>query len=75
MSRIEIAEDRCKGCLLCTEACPRGLIRQSERHNKQGYRPAEQVDPEGRCNGCAFCAIMCPDAAVRVFRTVSGGEA
>lgn len=71
MSRVEIIEEFCKGCLLCTQACPRGLLRQSERHNSQGYRVAEQADTEGRCNACAFCAMMCPDAAIRVFRSTS----
>lgn len=69
MSRIHIIEDRCKGCLLCTEACPKNLLRQSAHFNRQGYQIAECVDPdETLCTGCSSCAIMCPDMAIRVFR-------
>jgi len=69
MSRIVIDEDRCKGCGLCTQACPHNLVRISNRFNAKGYRPAELVDPEGRCVGCANCATMCPDVAIVVYRT------
>lgn len=70
MSRIVIREDRCKGCLLCTQVCPTGIIVQSERFNQKGYKvaevPADQMD---KCKGCAFCAEICPDYAITVFRT------
>ena len=69
MSRITIDEDRCKGCALCTLACPFELVQISERFNSKGYRPAALVDPEERCIGCANCAMMCPDAAIVVYRT------
>ncbi|MBN1934455.1 MAG: 4Fe-4S binding protein [Anaerolineae bacterium] len=69
MSRIVIDEDRCKGCGLCTQVCPYSLVRISNRFNAKGYRPAEQVDPEGQCVGCANCATMCPDVAITVYRT------
>jgi 2-oxoglutarate ferredoxin oxidoreductase subunit delta len=41
MSRIVIDESRCKGCGLCTTACPFDLIRIADRFNAKGYRPAE----------------------------------
>lgn len=77
MSRIEIDEERCKGCLLCTATCPKGLLRRSERFNRHGYLVAECVDGKGACTGCASCAVMCPDVAIRVYRTVknAGGAA
>jgi 2-oxoglutarate ferredoxin oxidoreductase subunit delta len=43
MSRIVIDESRCKGCGLCTTACPFDLIRIADRFNAKGYRPAEYV--------------------------------
>jgi len=74
MSRILIDEDRCKGCLLCTQACPHDLLEKSERFNKQGYQVSGMKDgAESTCTGCAFCATMCPDVAIRVFRTSKGG--
>lgn len=70
MSRIVIREERCKGCLLCTTACPKGLIVQSERFNAMGYKVAEV--PEGKmeeCIACASCAKLCPDYCITVFKT------
>jgi 2-oxoglutarate ferredoxin oxidoreductase subunit delta len=70
MSRIVIAEDRCKGCGLCTLACPYGLVQVSDRFNLKGHHPAEWVDPLAVCTGCADCATMCPDLAIIVLRTL-----
>lgn len=69
MSRIVIDQNRCKGCGLCTLACPYDLVCIADQFNAKGYRPAEQVDPEGQCIGCASCATMCPDVAITVYRT------
>jgi 2-oxoglutarate ferredoxin oxidoreductase subunit delta len=69
MSRIAIDKTRCKGCGLCTIACPHDLVRIADRFNVKGYRPAECVDPDGSCTGCANCATMCPDIAIKVYRT------
>lgn len=69
MSRIAIVFDRCKGCLLCTTVCPKGIITSSSHINAQGYKVAEVPDADmEKCTGCASCALICPDAAIRVFR-------
>lgn len=68
MSRIEIREDRCKGCLLCTTVCPTDIIVQSERFNAQGYKVVEVTDME-QCIGCASCGKMCPDFCITVYKT------
>ncbi len=67
MARIEIDEMRCKGCGLCTIACPQKLITLSDHINIQGYTPAVMTSPE-KCTGCALCAEMCPDVALLVFK-------
>ena len=65
---IQIAEDRCKGCGLCLDVCPPGMLRLSTtRFNAKGYRPVEQTDPP-RCTGCTVCAIVCPDVVFTVYR-------
>ena len=69
MSRIVFIEERCKGCLLCVGVCPKGIIRQSARLNRLGYRVAEPGEHAEQCVGCAGCAVMCPDIAIRVFKT------
>ncbi|MDR1660255.1 MAG: ferredoxin family protein [Desulfovibrio sp.] len=72
MSRIQVLEERCKGCRLCMETCPAGVLRPSGRFNRQGY---EVVKADDGCTGCASCAIMCPDTAIRVFRSAGGATA
>ena len=67
MPRIEIDEARCKGCGLCTIACPSKLILLSERINLLGYTPA-QIELQDECNGCKLCAEICPDVAIMVFK-------
>lgn len=68
MARIEIDEDRCKGCALCTTVCPKDLVHMSDHFNAKGYQPSEFVDPENQCIGCAFCAMICPDVCIVVYR-------
>ncbi|MCL1903471.1 MAG: 4Fe-4S binding protein [Oscillospiraceae bacterium] len=58
--------ERCKGCTLCVNACPKKIIEmQSERLNKSGYYTAECTD-QNACTGCALCAVMCPDCAIAI---------
>ena len=68
MARIEINEDRCKGCELCTTVCPKDLVHVADHFNVKGYRPSQYVDPEQECIGCAFCAMICPDVCIVVYR-------
>lgn len=70
MSRIEINEERCKGCMLCTTVCPVEIIIQSDRFNQNGYKVAEvPADDAEKCTGCTSCALICPDLAIKVYRT------
>jgi 2-oxoglutarate ferredoxin oxidoreductase subunit delta len=67
--KIVIDETRCKGCALCTIACPRKLLRLSEKINRSGFLPVEKsADCERDCTSCALCAQMCPDVAISVYR-------
>lgn len=67
MAKIEINKERCKGCLLCANFCPKKIIIASSVLNSKGYYPAEQTEPE-KCIGCAVCARMCPDVAITVYK-------
>ncbi len=68
MAKLIFREERCKGCGLCVNACPKDLLRLSNtRLNQKGYTPVELTDPEA-CIGCASCAMMCPDCVITVER-------
>ncbi len=68
--RIVINEERCKGCLLCTSVCQKGIIIQSNKLNSKGYKVVT-VDEEKKeeCIGCGFCAMICPDCVITVYRS------
>jgi 2-oxoglutarate ferredoxin oxidoreductase subunit delta len=67
MAKIEIDRERCKGCGLCTIACPKALIKIGKEINRQGYFYVVW-DTDGQCTGCAICGEACPDVAIRVWR-------
>ena len=57
---IVVNTDRCKGCSLCVEACPKDVIALARKKvNVHGYPFAEVVSPDD-CIGCASCGIVCP---------------
>ena len=61
MPRIIVDDHYCKGCGLCVDACPRGII--------ELYHPARIKEGEqGRCTGCGTCYLVCPDVAITVVR-------
>lgn len=65
MASITILEDQCKGCGLCVIACPKNIVKLSDKLNAKGYHPSECGEPD-KCIGCAFCARMCPDSVITV---------
>lgn len=64
---IEIDQEFCKGCRICTVFCPKGAIAASATLNAAGYEPVH-FDENVECTGCALCAIVCPEAAIEVYR-------
>lgn len=60
--------DRCKGCALCTAACPKQIIAMDHSIiNAKGYHPAA-IKEMDKCIACGMCAITCPDSVITVER-------
>ena len=54
-------KENCKGCELCVNACPKGLLAlDKELTNDAGYFPVGITDQEA-CIGWQSCARMCHD--------------
>lgn len=67
MDPCQVNAERCKGCGLCVEFCPRHLLKLDETLNAAGYHPAVLHDGE-KCTACTLCAEVCPESGIRVFR-------
>jgi 2-oxoglutarate ferredoxin oxidoreductase subunit delta len=64
---IDIATERCKGCGLCVEACPKHVLELDESVvNGLGYHPARLTDADG-CTSCVICARVCPDTVFTIY--------
>jgi len=64
---VDIDSEACKGCQLCTVACPQQVLGMSKKVNGKGYYHSEMINPEA-CTGCTNCAMVCPDAVITVYR-------
>jgi len=67
MDYVSIDIERCKGCALCTTACPKKIMVMAKEPNGKGYYPATVSDPS-QCIACALCARMCPDCVIRFVK-------
>ena len=65
---VQIDGERCKGCTLCIEFCPKDSISLSRELNLKGFFVAA-FDVGKECTGCGICAVMCPEVAVEVQRS------
>lgn len=65
MPGVKINKEYCKGCELCTKACPMQILDMSKEINLKGYFFAQLKEPT-RCIGCRICAIVCPDVAIDI---------
>ncbi|MEG1910627.1 MAG: 4Fe-4S dicluster domain-containing protein [Bacteroidales bacterium] len=63
---IVIDIERCKGCEVCTTACPSAVIGMAKQVNGKGYHYAMMVNDN--CIGCANCAVVCPDGVITVYK-------
>jgi len=75
LAPIDIATDRCKGCGLCVDECPKHVLELDEMVvNALGYHPVQLTDAAG-CTSCAICARICPDTVFTIYAPVKGARA
>ena len=63
-----IESERCKGCGLCINVCPKNVLEITDKVNAKGHFPAFQARPDD-CIHCTLCCIMCPDVAISIVET------
>jgi 2-oxoglutarate ferredoxin oxidoreductase subunit delta len=62
---VVIDVEACKGCELCIEACPPGVLQMGTDANTRGYR-YPLLSPG--CTGCKACSQICPDFVFQVYK-------
>jgi 2-oxoglutarate ferredoxin oxidoreductase subunit delta len=67
MARTVFREERCKGCGLCIEICPKKILTFANHLNSSGYNTVSSKD-QAQCIGCAMCARTCPDVVIEVYK-------
>ncbi len=66
---VVILEDKCKGCYLCVNACPKKCLEIGTHFNVKGINPVVFAHPEN-CILCEDCAVICPDIAIEIHQRV-----
>ena len=57
--------DRCKGCELCINICPKNVLEKSTTLNRNvQYPPTMKADAQ--CTLCRMCEYVCPDFSIYV---------
>jgi 2-oxoglutarate ferredoxin oxidoreductase subunit delta len=62
---VVVDVEACKGCELCIEACPPGVLEMGSDVNARGYR-YPLLSPG--CTGCKACSQICPDFVFQVYK-------
>jgi 2-oxoglutarate ferredoxin oxidoreductase subunit delta len=63
---VVIDVEACKGCDLCIDACPPGVLSMTvHARNERGYRYPE-LQPG--CTACQACSQVCPDFVFQVWK-------
>ncbi|MCX4781710.1 4Fe-4S binding protein [Streptomyces sp. NBC_01264] len=70
---LVIDTEACKGCELCVDACPPGvLFMTADEVNARGHRYPRLLPG---CIACNACTAICPDFVFQVYRYEGPAEA
>lgn len=67
VTTLELLEDRCTGCGMCTEVCPHAVIVLDNGRAR--------IDDRNACMECGACAKNCPADAIHVQAGVGCAQA
>jgi len=67
MAKITINQERCKGCFLCVDVCPKRSLKQGKKLNQRGASYVEFI-AGSQCVGCTLCAVICPECCIEVYK-------
>ena len=70
---IHVNADYCKGCDICVDVCPRGVLEISTDLSKRGVYPP-RVRDLSLCTGCKICELHCPDFAIAIELRGENGD-
>ena len=63
--QVYLIPERCKGCNICVELCPKEVLQVSNQTNAKGYHLPEIIKGmEEACVQCDFCTVVCPEFAI-----------
>ena len=62
---VTIYRHYCKGCEICAEICPKGVLRMVVTPDRWEGSVVEIIDINS-CNACMLCENQCPDFAIEV---------
>jgi 2-oxoglutarate ferredoxin oxidoreductase subunit delta len=63
--QVYLIPERCKGCNICVELCPKEVLLVSTQINTKGYHyPEIALGMEEACVQCDFCTVVCPEFAI-----------
>ncbi len=57
--RLNVHNNRCKGCGICVAFCPKRILKINEVEKME-------IMDEAQCIGCKQCELRCPDYAIFV---------
>ena len=66
--KVVINRELCKGCYLCTRACPVKVLERDTVSNSTGTYPSKPVEGKDACIACGGCYEVCPDVCIQVFQ-------